>query len=645
MATELKIAVDQRRAIALDYAVQADKSDLLELSFSSEYPVVRSYGVEVLDHSPGCADLTRANTGAAPLLRNHDQRELIGVVERAWVDPATRKGRALVRFDKGPKGQEAQRQVEAKILGNVSFWYKIRSYREEYPDGPQSPPRVVIDKWEVVEISLVSCPDDPTVGVGRSAQPVYQDTLQINTGAAKKMEVMLTEDIQRQVQEAQQAERERIRNISAMPKKWGPKLPGGMARAQEIAEQAIVQGIPEQDARNLFSDALFVQDVQSISRPAPELGLDDKEQRQYSLLRAVRAKLENDWTNAGFELECSRAIAKETGGTPHGFYVPIKDLKVNPLDSKRALALMEGFRATYTTGTAAAAGNLVATVLDAGSFIDFLRSKPRVMQAGAQMLSGLVGKLEIPRQNGAGTVYWVAEGSGPTDANATFDKVTFSPQTLGVLTSMTRLMMIQSTPDIEMLARQDIANIIALEIDRVGIDGTGTSSQPRGILNTSGIGSVAMGTNGAAITYDAIIDVETTVATANADEGNLAYMTNPKVVGNLKKLKSTTNEYLWNGTDNPLTSGTPGSINGYPVYRTNQMPANKTKGTGTNLSTIIFGDWSQLMYANWGVLDILPNPYGSGYAAGNVEIRALQSMDVKLRHPESFAVIVDIVTS
>lgn len=629
---------DQRRAAALESQGWIDENTL-ELSFSSEYPVQRSFGIEILDHSPGCADLSRANTGAANLLRNHDQQELLGIVEKAWIDPTSRKGRALVRFDQEAEGQKAKRQVKSGILKNVSFWYKIRNHREEY-DSQRGVPRLIVDKWEVVEISLVSCPEDPTVGVGRSAQPAYQDTVFINTKGKA-----MSDEQKQQLDEMRAAEQLRIETIRAMPKKYGAKIPGGMARAYELADKAILEGISEQDARNLYSDALFSQDTQSISRPAPELGLNDKEQKEYSLLRAVKAHLDKDWSNAGFELECSRAIAKETGGTPHGFYVPIKDLKVNPLDAKRALALMEGFRATYTTGTAAAAGNLVATVLDAGSFIDILRSKPRVMQAGARMLSGLVGNLEIPRQNGTGTVYWVAEGSGPTDANATFDKVTFSPKTLGVLTSMTRLMMIQSTPDIEMLARQDIANIIALEIDRVGIDGTGTSNQPRGILNTSGIGSVAMGTNGAAITYDAIIDLETAIATANADDGNLAYMTNAKVIGNLKKLKTTTNEYVWIGSDNPLTLGTPGAINGYSVLRTNQMPANKTKGTGTNLSTIIFGDWSQLMYANWGVLDILPNPYGSGYAAGNVEIRALQSMDVKLRHPESFAAIVDIVTS
>jgi HK97 family phage major capsid protein len=645
----ITIETEQRRDMLLEYVQPGEDSSLLELSFSSEYPVERYFGLEILDHSPGAVDLSRVERGACPLLLNHDQKELIGKVERAWVDPTTRKGRAVVRFDtRGDSGDEALQQVKDGILLNVSCFYKIRSHREEYREG-KSTPVVTVTNWELVEISLVSCPEDPTVGIGRSIssdKPAYQAML--NPTARGQGKVTDNEDkfdADQLRAEIKQQETDRIRNISAMPSKWGSKIPGGVARAQQIADEAIQKGISEQEARNLITDEIFKQETQSISRPAPKLDLSDNEQKEYSLLRAVHAHLEKDWSKAGFELECSRAIAKETGGSPHGFYVPIKDLKVDPISSRRAMQLLEGIRTTYNTGTAAAAGNLVSTILDAGSFIDILRNKPRVMQAGARMLTGLIGNLDIPRQNGSGTVYWVAEGSGPTDSNATFDKISFSPKTLGVLTSMTRLMMIQSTPDIEMLARQDIANIISLEIDRVGLDGSGASNQPRGILNTSGITAVSLGTNGGAITYDAIIDLETAVATANADDANLSYMTNPRVVGNLKKLKTTTGEYLWNGTDNGLTPGTPGSINGYPVFRTNQMPANKTKGSGTGLSTAIFGDWSQLMYANWGVLDILPNPYGSGYSAGNVEIRALQSMDLQIRHKESFSLLVDILTS
>jgi HK97 family phage major capsid protein len=634
---------EQTRSMVLEYSqVSTDDPTVIELSFSSEYPVERSFGTEILQHTPSSVDLSRVANGSCPLLWNHDQNQLIGTVEKAWIDSVTKKGRAIVRFDTGCElGASVLDKVSRNVLRNVSCFYKILDHKEVTVAGKKR--AFAITKWHLVEISIVSCPEDPTVGVGRGIVPAFQVNISTSKEDFSKMADEQTFDRDAAIAEARQAEQSRQRAIAAMPKHWGPRIPGGIAKAQEVADSAISQGLSEQEARNMITDLIMAQESQSVSRPAAALDLSQKEQKEYSLLRAIHAHVEKDWSNAGFEQECSRAISKQTGGSPQGFYVPITDLKVESINAQRALQLLEGQRATYTTGSPAAAGNLVATVLDAGNFIEVLRNKPRVMQAGARMLTGLTGNVDIPRQSGAGQTYWVAEGAGPTDANATFDKITFTPKTLGALTSVTRLMMLQSTPDIEMLARQDMINIIALEIDRVGIDGSGAASQPRGILNQAGMSVVSLGTNGAAITYDAIIDMETAVATANADDANLSYMTNPKAIGALKKLKATTGEYLWIGSESGLSNGTPGSLNGYPVYRTTQMPSNKTKGTGTNLSTVVFGDWSQLMYANWGVLDILPNPYGVGYSAGNIEIRALQSMDVQLRHKESFSLIVDAI--
>lgn len=124
----------------------------------------------------------------------------------------------------------------------------------------------------------------------------------------------------------------------------------------------------------------------------------------------------------------------------------------------------------------------------------------------------------------------------------------------------------------------------------------------------------------------------------------MAYIANAKTVGALKKLKSTTGQYLW--TDSPLgqRSGTPGSINGYTVARSNQMVSNGTKSTGSNLSTIVFGNWSELMIGEWGTLEILPNPYGAGFNSGSVDIRALQSIDIGVRHAKSFAAMTDAIT-
>ena len=144
---------------------------------------------------------------------------------------------------------------------------------------------------------------------------------------------------------------------------------------------------------------------------------------------------------------------------------------------------------------------------------------------------------------------------------------------------------------------------------------------------------------------DQLIALEGKLDVANALNGNLYYLTNAKVVQALKKLKTAYGEYLWTDMDGVTTGGTPGGVNGYTVMRSNQVPYNLTKGTGTNLSALIFGDFSQLIIGMWGALEILPNPYGSGYTAGSVDIRAMQTCDVAVRHAESFAAITDIIAA
>lgn len=619
----------QTRSHTLELREADPDNRIMTFSFSSELPVERWWGSEVLNHDAGAADLSRLNNGAN-FLWNHDRDRVLGVVKSAWID-SDRRGYCTIRWSAREEAIEYKREVEDGILSNVSFAYSIDAVKEVGDN-------FVVTRWSPLEVSLVSIPADPTVGVGRQfhepdcKSALYQSSIE-NKNIEKIMEPEAQININEVRAESRQQERDRIAAITALGKRHS--LP-------ELADQMIEKGTSLADARAAILDRIENRHQEPIAQPVDPLGLTEKEQKNYSIIRAVKAFVDKDWGKAGFELECSREIEKKSGKSPSGFFVPVRDLKVNlsAAETARAAIGMQQ-RAPYNTGTPAAAGVLIETQLDSANFIDILRNRPLVMQLGTRMLTGLVGNLDIPRRTGTSTAYWVAENSGPPESQGSFDLLPFRPKTLGVLTAMTRLMMIQSTPDIEALVRDDLAQVIGLEIDRVCIDGSGTGGQPRGILQTPGIGSVALGTNGGPINYDAIIDLETLIATANADVATLNYLTNAKVVGALKKLKSTTGQYLWIGTDSGLSPGTPGSINGYRVGRTNQVPANKSKGTGTNLSSMIYGNFRDLYVAEWGILDLLPNPYGSGYAAGNVEIRALQTLDVQVARASSFSAITD----
>lgn len=352
------------------------------------------------------------------------------------------------------------------------------------------------------------------------------------------------------------------------------------------------------------------------------LGMSDSDLQQYSMVRAMRAAAKGDWNEAGLEKEASDAYAKRVGIDPQGFWVPQDVLE------KRDL----------TVGTTTAGGYLVDTDLQPQSFIEMLRNKMVLRAAGAQFLGGLVGDVAIPKQTAGGTGYWVVESGSPTESQQTVGQMALTPHTLGAFTDISRKLLKQSSLDVEMFVRNDLASIIAIAIDLAGLHGTGADNQPTGVAATSGIGSVAGGTNGLAPTWAHIVSLETEVAVDNADVGALAYITNPKVRGKLKTTAVGTDQRMvWEKGPDPL--------NGYPAHVSSQVSSTLTKGgSGAVCSAIFYGNWADLIIGMWGGLDILVDPYTGG-TAGTVRVVALQDVDVAVRHAQSFSAMLDALTS
>lgn len=632
---EFCLVTDQfeTRKMKLPALVRSEQSSLtvdeedrtLEFSFSSEAPVERWFGDEILSHDNGSVDLSRLND-SAPLLWNHDPNQMVGVVEGAFVG-ADKRGYAKVRFGTSAKAEEILADVRAGIIRNVSVGYRINAMTEEKRDGKSV---YKATDWSPHEVSLVAIPADPNVGVMRSdnddeTRDVEVMTRDLSPPIEKVIE--MTEAVPapqpdlaaaraEAARDAALAERNRINEIRSLGERF---------EKADLARQLVEGGKSIEEARAAFLETLGVQ--QAPVAQSGVVDMSEKEQREYSVVRAINAAVNKDWSKAGLELEASRDLAKQLGRETDGFFMPTN----------------LSMRATYVTGATATGGAVVATDLLASSFIDVLRNKALIMQLNPTLLTGLVGNIAIPRQITQTQTYWVTENQAITQAEATFDQVTMSPKQIGARSQYSRLMLQQSTPDIEAIVRNDLAAVMALGMDSAAISGTGASGQPRGILNTSGIGSVAMGTNGAALTsLDTFIDLERAVDVANALNGSLYYLTNARVMAATKKLKDSSNRPLWTADYANTTVGTAGSLNGYPMASSNQVPSNLTKGTGTNLSALIFGNFSDLLIGMWGGLEILPNPYGAGYNAGSVDIRAMQTCDIAVRNAVSFAAVTDI---
>jgi HK97 family phage major capsid protein len=279
-------------------------------------------------------------------------------------------------------------------------------------------------------------------------------------------------------------------------------------------------------------------------------------------------------------------------------------------------------RAGLAAKTTNAGKELVFT--EYGSFIEMLRNRAMVIALGATVLPGLQGNVGFPRQIGAGTLVWGVENPGVdvAESNLTLDQVVLSPKTAQSTTSYSRQLLAQSAIDVDGLVMDDLAAINALGIDKAAIDGVAPA--PTGIYTANGVNSVAFG---GTVTFDHLVQMETEVAADNADVGTMAYLATPSARGKAK----VTPELIGTGFSQPIWRD--GTVNGYRAEVTNQLA--KNLGVGTNEHGIVFGVWSQLMIGEWGVLEIITDPYAKK-KQGMIELTSFLLADVQLRHGESF---------
>lgn len=611
---------NSHRALSVERAAVDEAARTVSLAFASEAPYERWWGVEILDCAPTSMRQNRLRSGAN-LLCDHDTRDVIGVVESVEIG-ADRVGRAVVRFGKSARAEEVWQDVKDGIRRNVSVGYMIhKAVLVETNEGVET---YRVTDWEPYEVSLVSVPADASVGVGRSAEqpaqaqaPAAAAPAEPTTTATKEVKAMTEPVKQESAQPAAPATVQTVtqRNHAAEISAIAATMPGGA----ELALKAIQAG---QTVEQFQADAIRA--LSSKPVPTADIGMSAKEVKQFNLLRALNAmanptdpKLRAD---AAFEFECSRAVGEKLGRDARGVFLPA-DVQ------KRDL----------TAGTNNAGGYSVATELR--GFIDILRNATVIDRAGAMFMSGLVGNIAIPKLSGSATAYWVAENAAPTESQQTLAQVTMSPKTVGAFTDMSRRLINQSSLDVQNMVSTDLAKIIGLAIQQAAINGSGASNQPSGIL-TQVTASVIGGTNGLAPTWANIVALETNIANSNADVGTLGYLTNSKVRGKLKvteQFATTNGRPVWADGALPL--------NGYAGHVTNAVPSNLTKGSSSGVcSAIIFGNFADLMIGLWGATDIQVDPYTGG-AAGTVRVRVLQDCDIALRNVESFATMIDALTT
>lgn len=596
---------------ALEVRASNAEDRTVELAFSSEAEIERWFGIEVLDHSPGAIRLERLRSGA-PLLVNHDRNDQVGVVESVTIGE-DRKGRAVVRFGRSARAQEVFQDVADGIRRLVSVGYIVHGLElAEKRDGVDV---YRVTDWEPFEISIVSVPADPSVGVGRELEnPRVADAVADHETEPTIVEVRDMTDKTAQnpaaasaapdAAAAAAAERERARSIAELGERFG---------AADLAARAIADGESVESFQRKLLDRVNEQASKPLNEQAraQEIGMTDKEVSQFSFLRLMRHAADPAdkaaMKAAGFEIEACRAAAEKANKQVRGLVIPADVLTraVSPFNT-----------GTSGTNTGDTGGFSVATTLQAQSFVEMLRNRA-VLLRKATALGGLLGNVDIPRQVGGATAGWIGEDEDSPNTGVALDQISLSPKTVSAYSEITRRLLMQSSLDVELMVRRDLAKAMALAIDLAGFYGTGTDKQPRGIINYAGINAVPFAQP--LPTYAELVAMETEIAADNADVESMAYVLNARMRGHCKttpKFGSGTESVIWERGN---------TVNGYAAEVTNQI-AN---------GDVLFGNWADLIVGLWGGLEMTVDPYTHS-TKGRIRIVTFQDVDFVLRRAESF---------
>jgi HK97 family phage major capsid protein len=593
--------------------------DAIPVVVSSDSVVEVSDGPEILVHTADAIDLRRA---PLPIIATHRGGQVnVGIVDGLQIEGGRLRG--MARFGVRQEATEYRTDVLNQIIRSVSVGYaRIKAKVRE--DGV-----LVTTRWMPTHTALVAEPADINAGFFRSLDtvPAFElETLstaappQVNTPAASAASTRSATMAEVNTAAGQVAEPQAEQTRSAVPMPEG--TPGNRALDIEKDRRRGIENLckatnMDDNLRDLWIGtglpiSKITEDIMQIQAQRAEsnkhkqvsnLGLSSGETQRFSLMAAVRACVDKNWAQAGFELECSREISKRVGKVqdPNRFYVP-----------------MDVQRRDLTVASGSGGGYLVETANM--SFIDVLRNRSVAMKMGATRLTGLVGSVTVPKQTTAATAYWLAsESTAITEGNQVFGQMALSPKTVGAYTEISRQLLLQSSPSAEAIVTSDLAKTTAIAVDLGVLAGSGGSGQPQGIIGTSGIGSVT----GTSLAASGVLEFQSDVASGNVTPDNFGYVTTPVVAALLMarpELPSTGTTRLWTGN---LWDG---ALFGLPAMSSAQMSA----------GTMLAGDWSQVVIAEWGVLEIETNPYAN-FAAGIVGVRAITTIDVGVRYAAAFS--------
>ena len=622
----IDLGADEFRAMHRTFTVEREGIDkearTVEMSFASETPVDRWFGREILDITDKSVDLTRLNSGGA-LLLNHEWDEQVGVVTKAYIDGATKKARAVVKFSRSECGEEIFQDVIDGIRSLVSVGYVVRKMVLASVEGDVETHRVT--DWLPFEISIVSVPADNSVGIGRSQSKETTKPAVAPAPAIITSRQMPTEQDLKPAPTAAEgaaAERSRVTELNKTADGLASRHPKHKDAFMALARKCVETG-DNVDAfnRSVLADILKTGDnlTPATQQRGDGLELPAKDIRRYSVLRAIRAKM-NGGPLDGLERECSDEIAKKLERQPTGFFLP--DAVVADTYQKRIMSQGSEKR-TLLAGNAVDGGYTVASEILTSEFMKLLRNNTRVVDLGARFISGLTGDVSIPRQLTGASVAWVSETGSISSSSATFGQVVGKPRRVGSSVPYSKQFLAQSSLDAEAFVVEDSDMAMAVELDRVAIDGTG-GSQPLGILNLSSGDLGGTVTFSGAPTWAKYLEFFSDLATANSLLGTPGYLSTPASAAKAMSIPKFSN------TATPIWDND--RVGAFRALWSTNFPSG---------DKVIFGDFSQVLFLEWAGRDVIVDPYGTNATSGTVTVTIQRLIDMVIRRSASFDISTD----
>ena len=482
------------------------------------------------------------------------------------------------------RGQEVEQDVRDGIRKNISVGYIPKSARLVEKDKERGD-LWRVNAWEPLELSLVSVPADPTVGVGRSVGGASRPVVEVHVA-----------------NESNAAEIAEVAAAYGMAGRAGEWIRSGMSVEQ-------VQG------EILKARSTNAGHAQPAAESLESLGVSQRDRKNYSYARAIRVAAGID--EGGLEGEVSRELEKLLPGEVKrrgGVLVPLQV-------STRTLSSNVGSKGAETVFE------------QAGELIELLRNRTAVIELGARVMTGLTSPITFPKQTGAQTAYWVAEnGSDVPTSDLALSMAMLAPKTLQSATAFSRQLLLQSSTDVENLVRSDVAAVHSRAIDYAALHGLGAAGEPTGIYKATGVNATAVG---GAPTFAKLMAMVAQVASANGDTGTLGWVTTPTMAANLAQVlvaSAAGSKMLWEG---PIVDG---QLIGLKALATNQCSSamNSSDRTGGTGHALVCGVWSEMLIGMFGALELVVDPFTSK-KKGLIEVASFQMCDILVRHGESFS--------